>query len=217
MASGSQPSFSPGDALLSSVHATGRNAGPRITVAHGNLLLPIPPLLGAPGIYKWWFGEQRGGRPGRGRPLFLEPGELVVAGQGGADVGPFAVSLPAPEPLVWENRDSMGTVDRRLGVTLRWRPPSQEGAVLIGLTSVDPSAAAWGACYCAAAGASGTLTIPPAILANLPASQPAPTVPAPSLWLSYLPFRNQQPLHASGLDNGLAISLFMQALEVVVR
>jgi uncharacterized protein (TIGR03437 family) len=217
MASGSQPSFSPGDALLSSAHATGLDAGPRITVAHDNWLLPISPLPGAPGIYKRLLGEQRGGRPSPGRPLFLEPGELVVAGPGGADVGPFALSLPAPEPIVWENRDSMGTVDRRLGVTLRWRPPSQEGAVLIGLTSVDPSAAAWGACYCAAAGASGTFTIPPAILANLPASQPAPAVPAPSLWLSYVPFRNQQPLHASGLDNGLAISLFMQALEVVVR
>jgi hypothetical protein len=67
------------------------------------------------------------------------------------------------------------------------------------------------------AGASGTFTIPPAILANLPASQPAPTVPAPSLWLSYLPFQNQRPLHASGLGNGLAISLFLQTLEVLVR
>ena len=45
----------------------------------------------------------------------------------------------------------------------------------------------------------------------------APTVPAPSLWLSYLPFRYQQPLHATGLDNGLAISLFVEALEVLVR
>jgi hypothetical protein len=83
--------------------------------------------------------------------------------------------------------------------------------------SVDSSAAAWGACYCAAAGASGSFTIPPAMLANLPASQPAPTVPAPSLWVSYEPFHNQQPLHVSGLDNGLAISLFMQTLEVQVR
>jgi len=202
---------------MSSAHATGLDAGPRITVAHGNLLLPISPLPGAPGVYRRPFGEQRGRGPGRGRPLFLEPGDLVIAGPGGAGVGPFAVSIPAPEPLAWENRDSLGTVDRRLGVTLRWRPPSREGVVLIGLTSVDPSAAAWGACYCAAAGSSGTFTIPPAILASLPASQPAPTVPVPSLWLSYLPFRNQQPLHASGLDNGLAISLFMQTLEVLVR
>ena len=217
MASGPQPSPSSADALMSSAHATGLDAGPRITVAHDNWLLPISPLPGAPGVYKRPFGEQRGTGPGRGRPLFLEPGDLVVAGPGGADVGPFALSLPAPEPIVWENRDSMGTVDRRLGLTLRWRPPSREGVVLIGLTSVDPSAAAWGACYCAAAGASGTFTIPPAILASLPASQPAPTVPAPSLWLSYLPFHNQQPLHASGLDHGLAISLFMQTLEVLVR
>jgi len=217
MASGPQPSLSAGDALIASSHASGRDAGPRITVAHGNWLLPISPLPGAPGIYKRLLGEQHGARPGRGSPLFLGPGNLVVAGPGGADVGPFAVSLPAPEPIVWENRDRLGTVDRRLGVTLQWQPPSQAGVVLIGLTSVDPSAAAWGACYCAAAGASGTFTIPPASLANLPASQPAPTVPAPSLWLSYVPFHNQQPLHASGLDNGLAISLFLQALEVLVR
>jgi uncharacterized protein (TIGR03437 family) len=217
LASGSQPSFSPGDALLSSAYATGRDAGPRITVARGNLRLPISPFPGAPGIYQRLLGEQRGGRPGRGGPLFLESGNLVVAGPGGADVGPFSVSVPVPEPFVWEDRDSIGTVDRRLGVTLRWRPLPQEGVVLIGLMSVDPSAAAWAACYCAAAGASGTFTIPPASLANLPASQPAPTVPAPSLWLSYLPFHNQQPLHASGLDNGLAISLFGQALEVLVR
>jgi uncharacterized protein (TIGR03437 family) len=216
MASGSQPSFSPGDAL-SSAHATGLDAGPRITVARGDLSLPISPLPGAPGIYKRLLGEQRGALPGRGRPLFLEPGSLVVAGPGGAEVGPFSMSIPAPEPFAWENRDSLGTVDRRLGVTLRWRPLAQEGVVLIGLTSVDPSAAAWGACYCAAAGASGTFAIPPAILANMPASQPAPTVPAPSLWLSYLPFRNQQPLRASGLDNGLAISLFVQTLEVLLR
>jgi hypothetical protein len=218
VASGSQPSSSPGDALLSaSAHATGRDAGPRITVAHGNLLLPLAPLLGAPGVYERLLGEQHGGRPVRGGPLFLEPGDLVVAGPGGADIGPFAVSVPAPAPFVWENRDSIGAVDRRLGVTLRWRPLPPDGLVLIGLTSVDPSATAWGACYCAAAAVSGNFTIPPAMLANLPAGQPAPAVPAPSLWLSYLPVRNQRALEATGLDNGLAISLFIQALEVAVR
>jgi hypothetical protein len=216
-APGSQPSFSLEDAPLASAHATALDAGPRITVANGDLLRPLSPILGASGFYEQLLGEQRGGRSGRGGPLFLEPGSVVIAGEGGADVGPFTVPVPAPEPFVWKNRDSLSTVDRRLGVTLRWRPLSQAGVTLIGLTSVDPSAAAWGACFCAAEGASGAFTIPPAVLANLPASQPAPAVPAPSLWLTYVPFRNQQPLHARGLDNGLAISLFMQALEVVVR
>jgi hypothetical protein len=55
------------------------------------------------------------------------------------------------------------------------------------------------------------------LVANGKPGQPAPTVPAPSLWLSYLPFHNQQPLRATGLDNGLAISLFVEALEVLVR
>ncbi|MFZ0935579.1 MAG: hypothetical protein WA015_14760 [Bryobacteraceae bacterium] len=217
MASGPQPSPSAADALMSSPHAAGRDAGPRLSVTRGNRKLPISPVHGAPGVYKRMLGEQRGERPGRGGPLFLERGTLVVAGPGGADIVPFVVPLPAPEPFIWENRDNIGTVDRRLGVTLRWRPPSQEGVVLIGLMSIDSSAAAWGACYCAAAGAAGSFAIPPAMLANLPASQPAPTVPPPSMWVSYVPFHNQQPLHARGLDNGLAISVFLQALEVQVR
>jgi uncharacterized protein (TIGR03437 family) len=217
MASGPQPSASAADALMSSPHAAGCDAGPRLTVTRGNRRVLISPVHGAPGVYKRMLGEQRGDRPGRGGPLFLEPGNLVVAGPGGADIGPFVVPLPAPEPFAWENRDNIGTVDRRLGVTLRWRPPSQEGVMLIGLMSVDSSAAAWGACYCAAAGAAGSFTIPPAMLANLPASQPAPTVPPPSMWVSYVPLHNQQPLHARGLDNGLAISVFVQALEVQVR
>jgi uncharacterized protein (TIGR03437 family) len=217
MASGPQPSVSAADALMASPRATGRDAGPRLTVTRGNWRLPITPLPGAAGAYRRLLGEQRGGRPGRGGPLFLEPGNLVVAGPGGRDIGPFAVQIPAPEPFVWENRDRIGAVDRRLGVTLRWRPLSQAGVVLIGLIAVEASANAWSACYCAAAGESGSFTIPPPLLADLPPSQPAPTVPAPSLWLSYLPLHNQQPLPATGLDNGLAISLFVETLEVQVR
>jgi hypothetical protein len=186
-------------------------------VALGGVLKPVSPVPGAPGLYKRLLGEAHGGRPGRGGPLFLEPGTVVAAGEGGADVGPFAVPVAAPEPFVWENRDAIGTVDRRQGVTLRWRPKPQAGVVLIGLTSVDPSGVAWGACFCAAAGAAGAFAIPPASLANLPASQPSPTAPPASLRLSYLPFRNQQALHASGLDNGLAVSLFVQAVEVTIR
>ena len=217
MASGSQPSASPADALIESAHSTGRDAGRRITVERGNLRLPISPVPGAPGVYRRVLGEQRGASPGRGGPLFLAPGKLVVAGPGGADIGPFAVSLAAPESFVWENRDGLGAVDRRLGLTLRWRTPSPEGAILIGVTGIEASATAWGACYCAAPAAAGSFTIPPAVLANLPPSQAGPTVPSPSLWLAYLPDRNRQSLHAAGLDNGLAISLFVQALEVIVR
>jgi len=210
-ASGPQPSASPGDALLASARATGLDAGRRLTVARGGVRLPISPLPGAPGVYKRLLGEARRGPP------FPEPGTVVVAGEGGAEVGAFSVAVAAPEALVWENRDAAGAVDRRLGLTLRWRPPSQAGVVLIGLAGVDASAFAWGACSCAVAGAAGTLTIPPAMLATLPASQPSATVPPPSLRLSYLPFRSQQPLRASGLENGLVVSLFVQTREVTIR
>jgi uncharacterized protein (TIGR03437 family) len=214
--SGPQPPSSAGDALMASAHTSGRDAGPRITVSRGSLRTPISRLEGAAGVYKRLLGEQGNGRPGRGGPLFLNPGGLVIAGTGGADVGPFALSIPAPEPFSWENRDTIGAVDRRAGVTLRWKPPSEPGVVLLALTGVEPSGAAWGACYCAAAGDAGSFTIPPAMLANLPASQ-ASALSMPSLGLSWLPFANQRPLTARGLDNGLAISLYVETVEVQVR
>lgn len=215
--SGTQPAPSAADAMMSSAHTTGLDAGNRITVTRGNRRLPVSGLTGVAGVYKRLLGEQRRGRVSPAVPLFLESGNLLVAGTGGADVGPFAVSLSAPEPFTWENRDSIAMVDRSAGVMLRWKPPSPEGAMLIALTSIDQSASAWGACYCAAAAGAGSFTIPPAMLANLPAGETPPTVPAPSLGLSYLPLRNQRTFEARGLDNGLAISLFLQVLEVQVR
>jgi hypothetical protein len=62
--------------------------------------------------------------------------------------------------------DGGGAVDRRLGLNLRCRAPPQEGAILIGVTSIAASAPA------------GSFTIPPAVLANLPPSQAGPTVPS---------------------------------------
>ena len=217
MASGPQPAPSLAGGLMSSAEVSGLNAGPRISVARNRLRVPISPLAGAPGVYKRLLGEKRTDRPARNGPLFFEPGNLVVSGPGGVDIGPFAVSLPPPEPLFWENLDSLYAVDRRAGVTFRWRPAAAEGAVLIGLVSVDQMGLAWGACYCAADGAAGSFTLPSAVLSSLPASQAAPGVPAPTVWLSYLPFRNQQPFDARGLDHGLAVSLFVETREVVVR
>ena len=89
---------------------------------------------------------------------------------------------------------SAGQVEQTNGVITLIK---DEIARPIGLTSVDPSAIAWGACLCAAAGASGAFTIPPAILANLPASQSAPAVPAlpsvPALETPIMPANPGEP------------------------
>jgi hypothetical protein len=53
--------------------------------------------------------------------------------------------------------------------------------------------------------------------ASQPTGQAASTVPVPALWLSYLPFHNQQPLHANRMDSGLAVSMFVQGLDALVR
>ena len=205
------------DALTASPRAVGRDAGRRITVARGNRLLPVSPAPGAIGIYRKVLGEQQEGRPSRSGPLFFTPGDVVVGGEGGADIGAFRLSIPPPVPFVWDDRSELDAVDRAKGIVLHWRPLPPGGAVLIGLTAVDVSGAAWGACYCSAAPESGSFAIPPEMLANLPATHPAPTIPAPSLWISYLPRGNVREFQASGLDRGLAMSLFVQLAAVQLR
>jgi hypothetical protein len=201
-ASGPQLSGSPGDALTQSPRANGIDAGQRVYVARERTRQPISPMPGAPGMYK---------RLLRG-PSFLDPGMLVVGGEGGDAVGAFGVALAAPEPFVWENRDASGMVKRTAGLALQWSGPAKkaEDAMLVAVRSIDAAAGVWGACYCAAAAGSGRFTIPAEMLANLPGGQG-------TAWMSYVPVANQQAIHATGLDHGLAMSVYVRAMEVQVR
>ena len=138
-------------------------------------------------------------------------------GEGGPAVGAFAVSVPGPAAFVWTNRDRIASIRRDRGVTLEWEPLAQDSVMLIALSSADAPKGVWGACYCAAAGAAGRFTIPPEMLANLPATHPPFDVAPQSLFLmSFLP-RNQQPIRARGLDRGVAMSIFVESINARVE
>src|SRR5262249_31689355 len=56
-----------------------------------------------------------------GGPPFLDPGTLTADnGGGGADIGPFNVTLTNGKPLSWDNFDQLTAVIRAQGLTIKW-------------------------------------------------------------------------------------------------
>ncbi len=111
-----------------------------------------------------------GSEANRHRPaLFLDPGTIVVTGAGGVDVPAFQISLSAPRPFQWTDRDQISSIDRSSPLTVHWKG-AQDGTVVVGATNIDQVTTASGTCVCAERGSAGKLTIPPALMGNIPAS-----------------------------------------------
>ena len=89
-------------------------------------------------------------------PAFLGPGNYTVTSIGGRDVGPFAANLTAGPPLLW----SAASGTRSRGIMLEWTGgDAQNGFVVVSGPGL----------LCTAAVVPGSLTLPAAALANLPA------------------------------------------------
>jgi uncharacterized protein (TIGR03437 family) len=115
---------------------------------------------------------------------------------GSGIVGSLSVQVVFPNPLMnWTNQSADATVTRSAGATVTWTGGAANTYVVIGGSSSSGSAS--GSFTCIAPVAAGTFTVPPYVLAALPASTSGTleveneTVP--------------QVFKATGLDNGVAI------------
>jgi uncharacterized protein (TIGR03437 family) len=120
----------------------------------------------------------------------------ATAGTPAPAVGAFNTSVNFPTPfLSWTNQAADATVVRSQGVVVNWSGGEPDTYVLITGTSSSGSASSYFACF--APVATGTFTVPPYVLATLPASTGGS-----------LEVANQtagQTFTATGLDYGYAI------------
>src|SRR6202022_4036680 len=94
---------------------------------------------------------------------------LKVAG--GADVGAFQANITNPAPLTWTNRDQVTNINRTQPLTINWTGgPSNAPVAIIG-ANVDNPTNSTALFVCMAPPGSGTFSVPPYILANVPATR----------------------------------------------
>src|SRR5258708_15412049 len=65
--------------------------------------------------------------------LYLDPGMYTVDnGGGGADIGPFSVSMTVPDPFMWTNADDFASIDRSGPIDVTWTGGDPNSQVQIG-------------------------------------------------------------------------------------
>jgi len=191
-------------AIVAEVDAQGLRAGKSLTLTSSAGSREIPQDGGTSGYYRAQLGST--GR--RARPLFLEPGDLTLSGVGAADVGPFTWKTRVAEPFQWTDREEISAVDRSQSLTVHWSGQRNDRTVLVLATNVDQNTTAIGTTLCAEPGAAGRLTIPAALLRNLPASVDIPGIPFDQLFVVSIAAKPPPPPQAPGLTGAAMISFY---------
>jgi uncharacterized protein (TIGR03437 family) len=104
------------------------------------------------------------------QPLFLDPGEYVLSGDGGSQVGPIDATVIVPQLPVWTNRADVRRVPRGGGLRILWTGGSADQLMLLvgsGANGIPQGSSAF---VCSAYGSAGVIDVPAYILATLPAT-----------------------------------------------
>jgi uncharacterized repeat protein (TIGR02543 family) len=123
-------------------------------------------------------------------------GAFTFNGASGADVGAYTAGLDFPNPLVWTNSSSDGTVTRVNGVTVTWTGGASGTYAQISGSSSSTATGFSASFVCNAPVTAGTFTVPEAVLLALPAGTGSLAVSNNTI---------PQSFTATGLDFGFSI------------
>jgi uncharacterized protein (TIGR03437 family) len=106
--------------------------------------------------------------------LYLDPGSYSISGAGGAGVGPFQANMNISPGVTWTNRDQISTITKSQGLNINWSGgnPATQQLVILGFASVAGQNASSGF-LCLSALDSGSFTVPPGMMYNLPSTSGA--------------------------------------------
>lgn len=187
--------------LIADLGGDGLDAGPQLEIRRGEDRRALPRVPGATGMYRRKLG------------IFLHPGEFEIAGPGGSGVGAFRWTMQAAPGLEWTNAAAAAAVDRSRDLELRWKPGT--GLAVALAMNVDQESTAAAMTFCVADAARGSLTIPRALLANIPASGDLPGIPYDEVFLASL--RAEARPGAAGLERVVLVTLDAMAQAAQFR
>lgn len=142
-------------------------------------------------------------------PRTLHPGKFVLSGPGGIDVGPFRISVDAPAPFEWTDREKMEVVARSQALALHWRGQASGRWTIVLATNVDQVTTAIGTCLCSAPLNATHFEIPAALLANIPPSYDTPGPPNNQVFVVSLP--KATPISMPGIGAGALVTMYANA------
>ncbi len=194
----------------------GLDAGAALTLTGAHGARAIGEVWRNTGNYRAHLGVSgSAGRRGA-QPLFLEPGEFVLRGGGGKDVGPFQAAFSVPAPFEWTDRDELNVVERSRGLTVHWSGAAPGQLMLIVARNIDQLTTAIGMSLCLARSSASQIAIPAALLANVPATRDIPGTPFDEVALGSLSAKTT-PVKAAGLNGGFIVSVYASARIVEFR
>lgn len=193
--------------LFSSIPGEGLDAGDAISIRSRTVQMKAQSVAGEPGLYRRMLSAGAGRAAPRNR-LSLDAGPLGIAGPGGAQVGPFAISVPAPVAFTVSN-PTADPVNRPRPLTLEWSAGNGDGSLAIVIFGADANLNVAGLVYCNSPQAAGRFTIPAELLAQLPPGRGSLVMA--SWWGRAL----TPPPH--GIGWMMALSVFARSSEILIQ
>jgi uncharacterized protein (TIGR03437 family) len=188
------------------IQPVGLDAGPAITITGPSGTKTLTAAANSPGVYAASLGGVNG------VPLFLNPGNYMITGPGGKDVGPISTNVTLPPALTWTNASAISTVNRAQGQLITWTGGDPSGTVQISGTNAlatNNGATIIAAGFeCTAQDSAGQFTIPAAVLLSMPASSTG-SITSGSFSLGTLgvsAVSAAKPFTATGLDFGYLVA-----------
>jgi uncharacterized protein (TIGR03437 family) len=120
---------------------------------------------------------------------------------GGVAVGTFTAQANVPPAFVWDEMNSITSVNRAQGVTVTWKNAAPNSFVQItGMSSATFGTVVLQTSFnCTAPASAGTFTVPPSVTLSLPPTAATVGLVSPA-FLSVANYTYPQPFNAPGID-----------------
>ncbi|HEX5227714.1 MAG TPA: IPT/TIG domain-containing protein [Bryobacteraceae bacterium] len=150
--------------------------------------------------------------------LYLNPGSYTMTSTGGTDAGPFSATFSIPQPLTWTNRDQITLVDRTQPLTISWTGADAGAEIAVVGVGEDLPTNSSAVFKCIAAQGASSLTVPPDLLANLPATNPNdPLKSKDVIYLVDLAGTSRVHLNLKGFNHSSTGYLYISGKTVVLQ
>ena len=163
---------------------------------------PLTSFTGMAGAY---LGGSLVGDPFLKGSLFLNPGQINLTGNGGANVGSFSTSLTMPSVFTWNNRDTLSTVTRSQGLNVSWSGVASGYSVFITGGAADFPSNSTTVFLCLVPPGVTNFTVPSSVLANILPLRQRALQSLGAIYVGEWPLASPNAIQASGLDSGLAM------------